>query len=431
MGTDPSGAGLGAAVFPMLAGLRNLTPQVNAALRRQIEWLERFGETSQDHQDFYVNPYGRWAKRLYYEKPTLGKIFAAPLVFLEAFLPSTRALFWGRQRLPIADAHYAMGFAFLHRLTGEKAYYDQSVHFLRVLIRTRCPGVKNYCWGYPFHWETVWGTFPSGTPIITTTPYCYEAFAEAHAIDGKQQWLEIMRSAADHALSDFRENETGPGAAASSYTPLDARRVVNSNVYRAAMLTHAAQVFSHEPYWQSAERNLNFVLQSQLPDGSWYYAMDPDRQGRFIDHFHTCFVLKGLLKIERFRDHAGLQEAIDRGLAYYLENLIGPDGLPRPFAKAPRVTIYKRELYDYAECINLLLMARNRGARFDAALRRVLEDLLARWQRPTGAFRTRQMLAGWNNVPMHRWGQSEMFRSLCLFLVSAKECDTMGKETAC
>ncbi len=33
-----------------------------------------------------------------------------------------------------------------------------------------------------------------------------------------------------------------------------------------------------------------------------------------------------------------------------------------------------------------------------------------------GSFRARQLLVGWDNVPMHRWAQSQMFRSLCFLL---------------
>ena len=67
-----------------------------------------------------------------------------------------------------------------------------------------------------------------------------------------------------------------------------------------------------------------------------------------------------------------------RGTDYYLGNLFDTDGLPRPFAKAPRLTVYKRELYDCAECINLCLLleplsrlareGRGRGSRNPARL---------------------------------------------------------------
>ena len=41
------------------------------------------------------------------------------------------------------------------------------------------------------------------------------------------------------------------------------------------------------------------------------------------------------------------------------------DGLPRPFAKAPRLIVYRRELYDYAECINLLNVVTDRFPELD------------------------------------------------------------------
>ncbi len=66
---------------------------------------------SYDFQTFYASDLCRNAKALYYRKPLLGTVAVAPIIFCEAFVPSARSLFWKRQRFPIADAHYAMGFA--------------------------------------------------------------------------------------------------------------------------------------------------------------------------------------------------------------------------------------------------------------------------------------------------------------------------------
>ena len=54
---------------------------------------------------------------------------------------------------------------------------------------------------------------------------------------------------------------------------------------------------------------------------------------------------------------------------YYLRTSSMHDGLPRPFARAPRLTVYKRELYDCAECINLCLLLRDRFPQLDADAR--------------------------------------------------------------
>jgi len=384
------------------------------AIERFVVWLDAFGETSQDHQDFYASRIGRAAKTLYYRRPLLGLAAVLPMVFCEAFAPWTRRFFYPRMRLPISDAHFAMGFACLHQITGERRHLDRAIHFLEVLEATRCPGFQHPGWGYPFDWQTRGGVIPRGTPLITTTPYCYEAFTDVFLIDGQPRWREIMRSIADHVLLDYRDVDAGPGAASCTYTPSGGEKVVNASAYRAFTLFSAWREFGDERYRLAAERNLNFVLQCQQPDGSWPYAVDGVRP--FVDHFHTCFVMKALAKIEILTGHTGCGAALARGVDFYTKNLFDEEGLPRPFARAPRLTVYRRELYDCAECINLGVLLRGRFAALDAAVDRTVAEIVLRWQRPDGHFRSRRLLLGWDNVPMHRWGQSEMFRSLAFYL---------------
>ena len=145
--------------------------EVEASVNRFTRWLDHYGETSYDHQSYFASDLGRSAKALYYRKPLLGTLVVSPMIFSEAFVPSARRLFWKPQRFPIADAHYAMGFAFLAQAFGQEAYHDRAVHFLQVLKETRCKGRHHYTWGYPFNWETRNGTLKEGTPMVTTIPY--------------------------------------------------------------------------------------------------------------------------------------------------------------------------------------------------------------------------------------------------------------------
>ena len=390
--------------------------RVRESILRFAGWLERYGETSYDFQTFYASDLTRNIKALYYKRPMLGTMAVAPIIFCEAFVPSARALFWKRQRFPIADAHYAMGFALLSQVLDQEEYYRRAVHFLEVLKTTRCPAYANDCWGYPFNWEGIRGTIKEGTPLITTVPYVYEAFRSVWQIDKKDEWLQIMRSTAMHGLEDYRDFETSANASTCSYTP-DPKQsvgVVNANAYRAFLLMQAAEDFSDDRFRKVAERNLNFVLECQNADGSWYYANDGKRL--FIDHFHTCFVLKALVKIEQMTGHRGCTAAIERGVNYYAAHLFDQDGLPKPFSRRPRMTVYRRELYDYAECINLATLLKGRFPKLDDHLKAVLDDIMNVWQNQDGSFRSRRLLLGWDSVPMHRWAQSQLFRSLCLLL---------------
>ena len=402
----------------MATKLDPLADKVSDVLGNFTRWLENFGETSLDHQSFFAGPVGGFAKSLYYRQPRLGIAAVAPMIFFEAFIPSARRLFHHGARFPIADAHYAMGFAFLYQATGDSSCLQKAVHFLQELEQTRCPDFKEYCWGYPFDWVTRNGTMKKQTPLITTTPYAYEAFLQVFQLDSQDEWKRVLESIARHAISDIKDFRTSEAASSCSYNPYDRGGVINAAAYRAFLLTSASQVFAKDEYWKIAERNLNFVLESQNADGSWFYAVDGVRD--FVDHFHTCFVMKALAKIHGLTAHRACLEALAKGVKYYLENLFAPDGLPRPFSKAPRLTVYKRELYDCAESINLCLLLRDRFPQLETTLNTVITGILNDWIKPDGSFRSRRLHFGWDNVPMHRWAQSQMFRALAYYLAEAK-----------
>jgi hypothetical protein len=382
------------------------------------EWLRAFGETSWDYQSFFAGPVGGRAKALYYSHGLVGTAAVAPMIFCEAFLPTGRRLFHHPMRFPIADAHYAMGFAFLYQATGDSSQLDNAVYFLTELKKSRCPGFKEYCWGYPFNWVTRNGTIKEQTPLITTTPYCYEAFLQVFELTGEDDWKLVVESIARHAAADIKDFRTSERASSCSYTPFDKGGVVNAAAYRAFLLTSASKFLDRDDYWKIAERNLNFVLESQKPDGSWFYAMDGVRN--FIDHYHTCFVMKAIAKVYGLIGYEPCKEALSKGIKYYLENLFDDEGLPNPFSKAPRLTVYKRELYDWAECINLCLLLRDRFPELDRTLEKVVTHILKVWVKRDGSFRSRKLHLGWDNVPMHRWGQSQMFRSLAFYLSEAR-----------
>jgi len=399
-----------------------MADRVSSVLTNFTEWLDRFGETSWDHQSFFAGPVGRAAKSLYYRNRIIGTGAVAPMIFFEAFLPSARRLFHHRIRFPIADAHYAMGFAFLYETSGNPAHLEKAIHFLNELTASRCHDFKEYCWGYPFDWVWRGGVAAAQTPLITTTPYIYEAFVQVLEVDRREEWRRILKSIVRHVCTDIKDFRTSETASSCSYSPFGEGGVINAAAYRAFLLTSASRVFSNDDYWRIAERNLNFVLENQNRDGSWYYAVDGVRD--FVDHYHTCFVMKALAKIHSLTGNEACLEALSKGVAYYLENLFDDDGLPKPFSKAPRLTVYKRELYDCAESINLCLLLRDQFPQLEMTLETVTEGILKDWIKPDGSFRSRRLHLGWDNVPMHRWGQSQMFCSLACYLAQANSLNS-------
>ena len=383
------------------------------AIHLFVAWLGRYGEISLDQYDFWACPLGRWAKALYYRNKILGAPAVAPFVLLDTFAPASRKIVRSRQRFAIADAHYAMGFFALAEAEKDNQWVQRGQVFLNALQRERCRGFARYCWGYPFNWETCFGTFPGDTPLITTTPYGYEAFEVGYESTGNEEYLRIMESVGAFAFESLVDVEVSPGAFACSYTPYDRRRVVNASAYRGFLLASAGQRFGHADWLAKARGNLAFVLQSQQKDGSWLYAMDGKDQ--FVDNFHTCFVLKNLFKAWKILRGPALLDAIRSGYRFYKTHLLDQDGQPIPYARAQRMTLYTRELYDYAEGINLALLLFDTDSEAPDILDRLVAGLLRDWVLSDGHFATRESRLGFTRVPYHRWAQSQTFRALALY----------------
>jgi hypothetical protein len=219
-----------------------------------------------------------------------------------------------------------------------------------------------------------------------------------------------MESVGHFAFTRIRSIEVAPGSKASSYSPIDSRRVVNASSYRGFLLATAGSRFDHPAWIAEARAVLRFVLLSQRADGSWLYAMDG--KDAFIDNFHTCFVLKNLYKSWRVLGDDDLLEAALKGYAFYKQRLLDAAGLPIPFARTQRLTLQRRDLYDYAEGITVGLLLADVDHNALGIAQALAGDLIQRWVLPDGSFVTRETIVGRHTVPYLRWAQSQTFAAL-------------------
>jgi len=300
----------------------------------------------------------------------------------------------------------------------KRPWLDQARGLAQDLLRQSVPGYKGFCWGYPFDWQNVNGLMPKGTPHITATPYCYEVFARLFDLTGELQYLEVMRSIMAFVFEDLKDTPTADDAAASSYTPHDNGKVVNASAYRAFLLFDAAQRFQNSAFRAKAERNLQFILDSQQADGSWLYAIDNPAEA-FIDHFHTCFVLKNLYKINRYLESGEVRKAVERGYAWYRKALFDRQDQPKSYAVAPRLQIVRLEMYDIAEAISLgVLLKAEIPEAFELA-ETLAAGLIGEYQLPAGHWVTRIYRGGVRHtVPFLRWPQAQLFLALTNLLVA-------------
>ncbi len=412
--------------------LKNVIVQFNS-------WLEKTGYASYDPYDIWGTRYGLLARQIYYAKNPLGLFLTAPLLLMEMVCPSLRSLFVRKYHYATAEAQLVLAFLNLYEVThkvevqGDNrlkmnlqdsfTWLSKAEKLAEDLLGYSIPNYSGHCWGYPFDWQSVNGLIPKQTPHITATPYCYEAFARLFDATGQARYLEVARSASSFVYNDLNDTPTSKDAAAGSYTPFDSGKVVNANAYRAFVLFDAAHRFNYDHYRDKAWKNLRFILESQKEDGSWLYAVDNPREA-FIDHFHTCFVIKNLYKVNRFLKDDRVAKAIKNGYRYYRRALYDEDDNPIMYALSPRMQIVRFELYNFAEAISLgaLLGAEIQEA-FSLACS-LTQRLIKNYCLRDGHFVTRVYRGGFRHrVPFLRWPQAQLFYAITNLLVSMIRMD--------
>ena len=409
-----------------------LASELGISVDKFCSWLGGTGGLSYDPYDISGTKYGRWARRTYYKKNPLGSLLSAPLVLTEILCPSARSVLVRKNRYATADAQRALAFLNLYELrrgqerseasvsVGEEhssqAYLRNAKDLAAGLLEQSIPGYSGHCWGYPFDWQHVNGLMAKGTPHITATPYCYEVFVRLFDLTGEAQYLEVARSIASFVFNNLNDTPRGDDAAASSYTPTDQTKVVNASAYRAFVLFDAAHRFGETTYHEKASKNLRFILRSQESDGSWLYAIDNPPEA-FIDHFHTCFVLKNLYKINLRLKSAEVGRAVENGYKFYRKALFDSDNNPMSYAVAPRLQIVRLEMYNIAEAITLGTLVRNEIPEAFALAKEIALRSIRNYQLPDGHWLTRIYIGGIKHtVPFLRWPQSQLFLAMTSLL---------------
>ena len=166
---------------------------------------------------------------------------------------------------------------------------------------------------------------------------------------------------------------------------------------------------------EQAKLTMRFVVDAQNVDGSWWYAAGPS--GRWIDGFHSGYVLEAILEYLQRADDPLAAAAFDRGMAFFTSRLLQPDALPRYLD----VNLYPIDVQNCAQAIQLLAkwsLYRKEASPVLAlqAYAAICKSLLV-WKAGSGKvpqawFRMQQGRFWRNDLAAIRWGQAPMLLAL-------------------
>jgi hypothetical protein len=242
---------------------------------------------------------------------------------------TSRRLFRVRPAVnPKTLALFSLGCSSLFRTTGDQQWLQRAGDALELLLPLATKTAHGKGWGYPFNWQSRM-LIPAGTPSGVVTSFCVEAFVEYTQQSGDQRFVPHLQEALSFLARDLNRFEPSAGLICFSYTPLDRMRVHNANLLVASALARGGNVLRTEAYDNLSEASTRYSLAQQNEDGSWKYYGNEDGIPGHVDNYHTGFVLRSLAMLRDHQSGLMIDQALDRGLQFYLDHLFFREFLPR------------------------------------------------------------------------------------------------------
>lgn len=300
---------------------------------------------------------------------------------------------------------FARGYVRLARAFGDPADRAKAERCLAWLVERSEKGYSGLCWGNQFDYVTKIFQLPKGMPIVVWTAHNAHAFLDAFEAFGTLSHLEAAVSAATFVFRDLPRHVEGD-ALCISYVPSGNHPVHNASLLGASLLARVSDHTGDQEMREVAARAVRYSVQRQLPDGAWWYAEAPNL--RWVDNFHTGYNLNSLHEYRAATGDPSVDDAIARGLRYFVENFFLPDGTPKYFHDR----VYPVDIQCAAQSIETLLLFRSDLPASAMTAERVADWTLANLRDRSGYFHHRITRRTRSRTPLLHWGQATMFSAL-------------------
>lgn len=285
------------------------------------------------------------------------------------------------------------------------------------LTDTATPGYHGRCWGYPFDWETRYGSVPAGTPTVVATGMIGNGLAIAHSAFDLEEAGELLLSAAEFVVHDVPRIDHADGSLCWTYGPGSRQAVINATVKGSRLLAQAHAIGGRVQLLEAAARSVRFAVDRQLASGAWPYSLSDPR----VDNFHTGYVLECLRAYRRHSGDDSADRATERGWAYYRANLFTDDLTPKYYDD-------RVDPLDATACAQAIITLCEFGD--IAAARDVAALAVRRLGLPDGSFAYQRRGNRTTRTPFVRWSTAWMYCALTRLAHAADEMAPTGGSAA-
>lgn len=324
-----------------------------------------------------------------------------------------------RPFIGIKPAHSTKGMSFigsgylnLYQLTNDDYYKKQAEFCFDWLIKNFTKGYSGYCWGNSFDYASRAFYLPKGAPTLVWTALIGHHFVEAYRLFHNKEYLDVITSIGKFILKDLPRISTDKGTCIS-YIAHEKVPVHNSNLLGAWMLAEIFKVTGSIECRELAEQAVEYGINCQREDGSWYYG--EETKYHWIDNWHTAYNLDSIVGYQLEIGSNRFDAEIKRGFDFYIEHFFTEDGAPKYYWDRD----YKFDIQSSSQSIDTLVLFSKHyeDKRLFELAKKVASWTIKNMQDDSGYFYLWKSDKFTNKTPTLHWGAGTMFHALSYLIL--------------
>jgi len=398
----------------------NCSEELAESIHKLDSWIEANGWAGYDPYDIKGHPWILGPTHNQNQNQASRTMRGGILLGAEFFPQASRKLLRIKKQINAkAMGLFATAYLILYQQSKKETYIQKAYECINWLWDNTSQGYTGKCWGYPFDWQSLI-LIPRGTPSVVVSSTCGEAFWNFYQLTGDRKYLDVCQDICEFFVTNFNIDYVHEDKICFSYTPIDRFHVHNANLFAAAFLIKVGKELNREGFYQHGIKALNYTLDAQNEDGSFYYwALSdgvayniPEATLKTIDHYHTGFVLRSLYSIYKNTNADRVLETLTKGYQFYRDNLFKDKRVP----KLKPDSIYPINIHSCAEAILCMSTLNDLFPDAMGYAQNAFSWTRDNMQGKDGHFYYMKTEGKVNKIPYIRWGQAWMMRALSCFL---------------
>ena len=301
------------------------------------------------------------------------------------------------------------------RATGDESHRQNAERHVGTLRKLAIQGktgngAVTKSFGYNFDWQSRAFFAPKGTPTIVPTAFTARVFIENYHLSGDEVDRDFLIDICSFIVNDLKRPHEDADTLCFSYTPRDRSLIFNASLLAGETLASVGAITGNAEYTELALKSARYVLEHQDENGSWAYG--PKLRHKWVDNFHTAFILLSLKRIGEAVPELDPDEAIRRGFDFWVENLFLTDGTPKYYDSAT----YPVDIHSAGAAIAVLAEFRDEDARALPLAEKVAAWTIDNMRDSEGYFYYQLRESETVKTPFIRWGQAWMAYALAKLL---------------